>query len=289
MWDEILRRKLQEVDALNKQHASIASSDIRRRLSFAASEGALSLSKALRRYDSDGTRNMAVIGEVKRRSPHGGRVASYTRADDVARELSTWPVDVLSICTDAAHGGRPEELAAAVRAVSGVPVLAKDVVLEPIQIAAAAEAGASGVLLIATILGSRLEQLIDTATLCGIEAAVEVHTPRELTFALSCSATLLLVNNRDRVSGKLYPNQALGLRDLIPPNVVAAVCSGVSDFEAVRRYASAGYDAVVLGQRIASPTAREFVADLRRISITPLEQLLPFGAHADLGFSCDDD
>ena len=69
------------------------------------------------------------------------------------------------------------------------------------------ENGASGVLLITSIVGADLEMLLDACTIMGTEALVEVHTPSELEYALSVKATNFLVNNWDRMSGILYPDQ----------------------------------------------------------------------------------
>ncbi len=76
-----------------------------------------------------------------------------------------------------------------------------------IQIAQAIEKGASGVLLITAVVGNDLETLLNSCTIMGVEALVEVHTPNELEFALAQGATLFLVNNWDRLSGKLFPDQ----------------------------------------------------------------------------------
>jgi indole-3-glycerol phosphate synthase len=69
------------------------------------------------------------------------------------------------------------------------------------------ELGSSGVLVMAGVVGADLPALLDAATLMGAEALVEVHSPNELDFALSCGASLFLVNTRDRFSGTRYPNQ----------------------------------------------------------------------------------
>lgn len=62
-------------------------------------------------------------------------------------------------------------------------------------------------LLITSIVGADLEMLLDACTIMGTEALVEVHTPSELEYALSVKATNFLVNNWDRMSGILYPEQ----------------------------------------------------------------------------------
>ena len=59
-------------------------------------------------------------------------------------------------------------------------VLAKDLVVDPIQVALAAELGADAVLLSSSVLGAVLPALLDACTIAGVEAAVEVHTPNEL-------------------------------------------------------------------------------------------------------------
>ena len=64
-------------------------------------------------------------------------------------------------------------------------------------------------LLIASVVGATLEELLDACTIMGTEALVEVHTPNELKYALECKATTFLVNMWNRFTGKLYPNQVL--------------------------------------------------------------------------------
>jgi indole-3-glycerol phosphate synthase len=69
------------------------------------------------------------------------------------------------------------------------------------------EEGASGVILMSSIVGSDLRPLLDSCTIMGTEAIVEVHTPNELEFAISCGATLFLLSARDRHTGIIYPDQ----------------------------------------------------------------------------------
>ena len=77
------------------------------------------------------------------------------------------------------------------------------------QIAQALENGAAGVLLIMAVVGGDLEVLLNSCTIMGTEALVEVHTPNELEFALSRGATIFLVNMWDRMTGKLFSEQVL--------------------------------------------------------------------------------
>jgi indole-3-glycerol phosphate synthase len=67
--------------------------------------------------------------------------------------------------------------------------------------------------LITAVVGGDLETLLNSCTIMGVEAIVEVHTPNELEFALSKGATIFLVNMWDRLTGRLYPNQVPFLVD----------------------------------------------------------------------------
>lgn len=86
-------------------------------------------------------------------------------------------------------------------------VIAKDIIISPLQIADALERGADGVVLHASILGRSLESMLDAATIMGTEAIVEVHTPDECEHALEIGATTLMVNNWDRVDGTWHQHQ----------------------------------------------------------------------------------
>ena len=59
------------------------------------------------------------------------------------------------------------------------------------------------------MVGADLEVLLDSCTIMGVEALVEVHTPNELEFALSKGATIFLANMWDRTTGKLFIDQVL--------------------------------------------------------------------------------
>ncbi len=143
------------------------------------------------------------------------------------------------------------------------PVIMKDIVLHPLQVAQAAEAGACAVYLIACVVGAQLESLLGYATVMGLEAIVEVHTPEEVAFAVSVGATVIAVNNWDRTKNELHLNQAAGLRKFIPDNIVTIATGSLVDAEQVKRLQSAGFDAVILGRSLVREDSRELVATLR--------------------------
>ena len=241
--EEAVRRKLQEAQRLDARHAG-PDSDARLRLGYVADRGNVRFSAALRRGDGV-SRKVAVVADIKRRSPHGGpdngaqELASYAdcgprrfRCQSLARRR------FVRVSRSRNVGWSDGDLVAASKALNNsAPLLAKDLIVHPIQVALAAEAGADAVWLSATILGGALPDLLDACTVAGVEGAVEVHTPNEVQFALEAGATLLICSDRDRATGILHRHQCLGLKGLIPPNIVALAAG---DLGVRRRRARAG-------------------------------------------------
>ncbi len=141
-------------------------------------------------------RGVAVIAEVKRSSPSQGALRD---ADPVtlARAYQRAGAAAVSVLTEARHfGGALEHLSAVADAVA-LPVLRKDFVVHPAQVTEARERGASAVLLIAAVLGPRLDTYLAFTRAVGLEALVEVHDEGELARALAAGADVVGVNNRD--------------------------------------------------------------------------------------------
>ena len=172
--EEAVRRKLQEAQRLDARHAGPAS-DARLRLGYVADRGNVRFSAALRRGDGV-SRKVAVVADIKRRSPHGGpdngvhEIASYADCGRVVSDVKAWPVDALCVSLDPdMWGGKDQDLVAASRALNNsAPLLAKDLIVHPIQVALAADAGADAVWLSATILGGALPDLLDACTVAGV-------------------------------------------------------------------------------------------------------------------------
>jgi heterodisulfide reductase subunit A-like polyferredoxin len=113
-----------------------------------------------------------------------------------------------------------------------------------------------------TQMGASLNELLDACTCLGTEALVEVHTVAELEKALELGATNIVATNWDRIENVLYPNQAKGLKGLIPDLIVAIGAGGVGTVQDAAELADMGYDAAVLGRGLAAS------ADIERLIST---------------------
>jgi len=140
--------------------------------------------------------DLAVLAEIKRRSPSRGAIADLDPVD-AARAYAAGGAAAVSVLTEPTHfGGDLAHLRAVADAVP-LPALRKDFVVHPAQVEEARAAGAAGVLLIAAVLGDALAAYVAYAHALGLDALVEVHDDADTDRALAAAPALLGVNNRD--------------------------------------------------------------------------------------------
>jgi indole-3-glycerol phosphate synthase len=252
--DQILRSTEGRLDMVRASRAALEQE------AHAASTP-LSLAGALRRQ------TVAVIAEVKRRSPSAGSIRDDLDPQGRAELYARHGASAISVLTDGPFfGGSIEDLRVAARAAC-VPVLLKDFVLDEIQILEARAAGAAAVLLIVRALGGRLAGLLRYSRELGLDALVEVHTEPELGAALEAGATIIGVNSRDLDTFTINLAAALNIVGLIPPDCVGVVESGMSSRADIRRAADAGADAVLVGTALSAAAAPDLL--LTELSMVP--------------------
>ncbi len=207
-------------------------------------------------------RGMAVISEVKRRSPSKGDLDPSLDPAVVAAEYEAGGASCLSVLTDEEFfGGSPADLAAA-RAACSLPVLRKDFTVGPLDVCDARTMGADAVLLIVAALDdAELTSLLALAVDLGLAPLVEVHDGGELDRALDAGARLVGVNQRDLRTFEVDRERALRLGERIPDGVVAVAESGIRDAVDVERLAAAGYTAVLVGETLVRAADRRSAVD----------------------------
>jgi indole-3-glycerol phosphate synthase len=197
---------------------------------------------------------LAVVAEVKRRSPSKGLLADLD-PHALAVAYETGGAAAISVLTDAPHfGGSPDDLGAA-RDAAALPLLRKDFTVDPRDVADARTMGADAVLLIAAALDDA--ELADCHALAlelGLDALVEVHDEAEAERALTVGATLVGVNQRDLVTFAVDTARAERVAPLLPAGVVRVAESGIDGPEAAARLAGAGYHAVLVGEHLVRST-----------------------------------
>jgi indole-3-glycerol phosphate synthase len=197
--------------------------------------------------------HLAVIAEIKRRSPSKGDLDADLDAADLAATYERGGASCLSVLTDAEFfGGSPDDLRAA-RAATTVPVLRKDFTVSAHDVADARLMGADAVLLIAAALApAELVELHRLGVELGLDVLVEVHDEPDLDVAVEAGATLVGVNQRDLVTFEVDHDRAARMATAIPDGVVKVAESGVRGPDDARRLADAGYDAILVGETLVT-------------------------------------
>lgn len=211
---------------------------------------------------------VAVIAEVKRRSPSAGVIRDDLDPADRGERYARAGAAAISVLTDGPFfGGSVADLRATAGRVP-VPVLRKDFILDELQILEARAAGAAAVLLIVRALGrDRLESLLRFTGRAGLDALVEIHGAAELDTALAAGAGIVGVNSRDLDTFRIDVEAAWTLLARVPPDRLAVAESGMATGADVARAARAGADAVLVGTALSAAEAPE--ALLSRLTECP--------------------
>ena len=202
---------------------------------------------------------VALIGEIKRRSPSKGELNPHIDAGAQARAFERGGAAAISVLTEPSFFGGSLQDLRDVRAAVRLPVLRKDFHLDVTQLAEARAAQASAVLLIARALSpDELPRLLTAARDMELEVLVEVRSEAELERALDANAEIIGVNSRDLETLEIDERVPERLLPKIPPSVVRVWESGVHSVDDVKRAAACGADAVLVGSalsRAADPAA----------------------------------
>jgi indole-3-glycerol phosphate synthase len=206
-----------------------------------------SLAAALRRPD------VAVIAELKRRSPSKGVLDDSLDAGAVASAFAAGGAAAMSVLTEpSAFGGALADLESASRRVR-IPLLRKDFIVSSSQVFEAASAGASAVLLIARALGPvALVELAEVAQTTGLETLIEVRSEAELAWAVEAGADVIGVNSRNLETLEIDPAVATRLVPMVPAETPAVFESGIRTRDDVEQAARAGADAVLVGSVLSA-------------------------------------
>jgi indole-3-glycerol phosphate synthase len=212
---------------------------------------------------------VAVVAEIKRRSPSKGDLAPHLDPVATARSYEDGGAACLSVLTDQEYfGGAVADLQGA-RGAVGIPVLRKDFTIDEVQVFETRAIGADAILLIAAALpdDAHLADLHALATELGLGVLVETHDDAELERALSLGARVVGVNARDL--GSFEEDLGVGerLAKVIPADVVAVAESAIRSAADAGRMGDAGFDAVLVGEMLVrADDATAAVRDLAAVT-----------------------
>lgn len=203
--------------------------------------------------------DVAIIAEVKRRSPSAGPIAPDLDPVRHAAACATGGARAISVLTEGPHFGGSLDDLRRVREALPLPVLRKDFLIDPVQLYESRAARASAVLLIVRALpAGMLRMLAGLAGDLGLARLVEVHAPEELDVALAVEPECIGVNARDLDTFRVDVPGMAAVLQRIPPGILAVAESGLATRADAEQVAAWGADAILVGTALAAapdPTA----------------------------------
>ena len=191
----------------------------------------------------------AVIAEIKRASPSRGVIRPSFDPEAIAKSYVAGGAACLSVLTDEPFfAGSDADLATA-RAVTALPALRKDFIVDRWQVFESRAIGADAVLLIVAALDDpALATFHREAQSLGMDALVEVHDERELDRALALGAKLIGINNRDLRTFETRLETTHDLLARVPSDVRVVTESGIATRAHVAAMRSRGVHAFLVGE-----------------------------------------
>jgi len=242
------------LDGILAQHREVASRDSRSLSGLIEATRTISNSRGFaKRLIEDSKNALAVIAEIKRRSPSRGLLSHDLEPKVIAEQYKNAGASCISVLTDSDFfGGSADDLKSARGAVD-LPVLRKDFTVSLNDICDAKLMNADCILLIVAALNKfELAEFHNFALELGLEVLVEIHDEPELDLALEIGAKMVGVNQRNLKTFEVDQQRAVRIATKIPSSVVRVAESGVRTRDDALQLRDAGYHAVLVGESLVT-------------------------------------
>jgi indole-3-glycerol phosphate synthase len=201
-----------------------------------------------------------IIAEVKMGSPRLGSLHGRVDAVALARAYAAHGAAALSVVVepDFFHGGY--ELLAACRQASDLPAIAKDFIVDPVQLLWARDAGADAILLIAALYEP--DEMVRYARLArglGLVPLIETHDAADIAKLGGEPWEIVGINNRNLRTFDVDLQNSISLLAGLPAEAVKVAESGIRDALDVLLLRESGFDAFLIGETLLlapDPAAR---------------------------------
>jgi indole-3-glycerol phosphate synthase len=194
---------------------------------------------------------ISIIAEIKRHSPSRGLLREDFDYRDISKEYEKNGASAISVLTDSKFFWGRNAYLVDIKEEVNLPILRKDFIIDEYQIYESAYIGSDAILLIAKILElAQLEKFINLAHQLKMNCLLEVDSKKDLQKALSTSAEIIGINNRNLETFQTSINTSVDLKKFIPEKYVTVSESGVKNRTHINILENAGFDSVLIGETL---------------------------------------
>ena len=193
----------------------------------------------------------ALIAEIKKASPSAGLIRADFDPIALARAYKQGGATCLSVLTEQDNFLGEDHHVKLVRAAVDLPVLRKDFILDPYQVAESRMIGADCILLIMAILSdSQAMELESLAFSYGLDVLIEVHDEYELARSFNLKSPLLGINNRNLQTLQTDLATTERLAELVPKDRIIVAESGLATPADLKRMTRVGAQCFLIGESL---------------------------------------
>lgn len=201
--------------------------------------------------DRMGARGPALIAEVKKASPSKGLIRADFDSAEIAKAYTKGGAACLSVLTDGPSFQGSLDFLKQVRAVTDLPLLRKDFMLDPIQVYEARAAGADAILIILSMTNDTInKRLMKAAKEMELDVLVETHDAAEIVRAVKLGADLIGINNRNLKTFETTLDTFTALAPLVPHGPTLVAESGIFTSDHILQLAGDGAKAYLVGESL---------------------------------------
>lgn len=260
--DILSRIRARKVEELAERSAAVPLAEIESRA--AAAPPVRPFAEALAQAGREG---YGLIAEIKKASPSRGLIRADFDPPALAHAYEAGGATCLSVLTDGPGFQGADDYLVAAREAVALPVLRKDFLIDPWQVAESRALGADCILVIMAMLSDdEALALAEAALRWNMDVLVEVHDEEELRRAERIPARMIGINNRNLRTFDTDLETTRRLARLVPPDRMIVAESGLftpADLADLARYGARAFlvgESLMRQEDVAAAT-RALLAD----------------------------
>jgi len=197
------------------------------------------------------SRDIALIGELKKCSPSAGLIREDFEPVKLAKEIEEGGAAALSLLTDSKFFCGSLEFLPILKSKTNIPILMKDFIIDESQIQLASDLGADAILLIARCLSrEKLAEFLSVAKEKGLQCLMEIHSEEEWEIIKGLPLEMLGINSRDLSDFQVNTQRIIQLKSKLPSDLLVVAESGIKEREQIEELKEAGIRVFLIGEAI---------------------------------------